>query len=49
MRKTKLSKKGYTFSEEHKKKLSLAKLGKPRAGNPKKWKHSEKLILMEGK
>ena len=30
------------FTIEHKQKLREAKLGKPRAGNPEKWKHSEK-------
>lgn len=34
------SRKGIKFSESHKEKLRLAKLGKPRAGDPSKWKHS---------
>ena len=36
--------KGKKFSEEHKQKLSVAKLGKPRAGNPLKWKHSRETL-----
>jgi hypothetical protein len=32
---------GKKFTNEHKEKLRLAKLGKPRAGNPEKWKHTE--------
>jgi len=34
------SRKGMKFSLEHKEKLRLARLGKPRPGNPEKWKHN---------
>lgn len=33
--------KGKTLTPEHIEKLRLAKLGKTRAGNPEKWKHTE--------
>ena len=33
--------KGGKLSAEHIEKLRIAKLGKPRAGNPENWKHTE--------
>jgi len=35
---------GRPKTEGDKRKFSLAKLGKPRAGNPKNWKHSKQTI-----
>ncbi len=39
------ARKGIKFSSEHKEKLRLAKLGKPRAGDPTKWKHTAQAKL----
>lgn len=44
-----MPKKGYKQTEEHKRKLSELRSGKPRNGDPENWKHSEetKKLLSE--